>query len=377
MKNTLKRLLVYSLALAISICQLPSAFASSHCSEKEIAANYLREHGIMVGDETGCMHLDRSLTRAELAVLLTQIAGNVDHVVTDQQYYVSRCKFPDVPAWAKLYVGYCYCTGFVAGYENGSYGSSDTVTPSAASTVLLRYLEIPADTWTYTTACEKATELGLCDADVLNSPEIDRGTMALMIYRALTIQEDELRSTNDPPPSIDCNLVTLPTDGSLYVPSAGDKLLCDDDTLYEIKDMSRYDSNVFASGSIGELPTATCNWDLFPELTLPDVDVRHYSNSAGDTLFIRNLYETRRMQYTIYNALGNEPSAWHGDNPLATVELSIPVDLELYTEAFWPWRAAELTDLVHSRPNSRYYVEAWDYFLNGVFQYTRYCVVSQ
>ena len=33
--------------------------------------------------------------------------------------------------------------------------------------------------------------------------------------------------------------------------------------------------------------------------------------------------------------------------------------------------------MVHSRPNSRYYVEAWDYYLNGVFQYTRYCVVSQ
>ena len=59
------------------------------------------------------------------------------------------------------------------------------------------------------------------------------------------------------------------------------------------------------------------------------------------------------------------------------MELSIPADLEPYTEAFWPWRASELKDLVHSRPNSRYYVEAWDYYLNGVFQYTRYCVVSQ
>ena len=173
------------------------------------------------------------------------------------------------------------------------------------------------------------------------------------------------------------NVVEIPQSDERVVLKEGDKVRCDDGTLYEIKNMSRYDTNVFADGPVGELPTPTCNWDLFPELTLPRADVRHFSNSAGDTLFIRNLYETRRMQYTIYNALGNEPSAWYGDEPLATVELSIPADLELYTEAFWPWRASELTDMVHSRPNSRYYVEAWDYYLNGVFQYTRYCVVSQ
>ena len=171
--------------------------------------------------------------------------------------------------------------------------------------------------------------------------------------------------------------VEIPQSDKRVVLKEGDKVRCDDGTLYEIKDMSRYDTNVFADGPVGTLPTPTCNWDLFPELTLPHADVRHFSNSTGDTLFIRNLYETRRMQYTIYNALGNEPSAWCGDEPLATLELSIPADLELYTEAFWPWRASELTDMVHSRPNSRYYVEAWDYYLNGVFQYTRYCVVSQ
>lgn len=36
----------------------------------------------------------------------------------------------------------------------------------------------------------------------------------------------------------------------------------------------------------------------------------------------------------------------------------------------------ELTDLVHSRPNSRYYVAAWDFYHNGIYQYCRYCVLS-
>ena len=94
-------------------------------------------------------------------------------------------------------------------------------------------------------------------------------------------------------------------------------------------------------------------------------------------MFIRNLYETRRMEYTIYNALGKEPSAWRDGKPLASVQLTIRPEDEDYTHALWPWRSSELEKLVHSRPNSRYYVEAWDYYSKGIFQYVRYCVVSE
>lgn len=172
------------------------------------------------------------------------------------------------------------------------------------------------------------------------------------------------------------NTVTLPVDGSRYVPQAGDMIRCDDGSNYTITDVGRYDTNVFASGPVGELPQATCDWSRFPTLELPKAEARRFKNESGDHLFLRNLYETRRMQYTIYNALGDEPAAWRGNTPMATVELTIPAALELHTQSFWPWNRSELTDLVHSRPNSRYYVEAWDYFLNGVFQYTRYSVVS-
>ena len=43
---------------------------------------------------------------------------------------------------------------------------------------------------------------------------------------------------------------------------------------------------------------------------------------------------------------------------------------------FWPWRESELVDLVHSRPNSRYYVDAFDFYHDGAYQYTRYLVLS-
>lgn len=170
--------------------------------------------------------------------------------------------------------------------------------------------------------------------------------------------------------------INVPQTDALFVPKEGDRILCDDGTVYEIRDMSRYDSNVFASGKLPPLPTPTCNWGLFPETALPKAEARHFSDAAGDDLLIRNLYETRRMEYTIRNALGNEPDAWNGDEPLAKIYLTIPTKYEAYTETFWPWRASELENLVHFLPNARFYIEAWDVYHNHIFQYTRYCVFS-
>ena len=192
-----------------------------------------------------------------------------------------------------------------------------------------------------------------------------------------TVQIDSTAPYKDEAPAQASRVVTLPTDGtSKYVPKVGDLIPCDDGTVYEVKDVSRWENNVYMDGPMPDMPTPTCDWSLFPTLTLPKVEVRHFSDQYGDDLFVRNLYETRRMQYTIYNALGKEPSAWRDGKPLATVQLTTLAEYEAYTARFWPWHEAELVNLVHSRPNSRYYIDAWDYFHDGIFQYTRYCVLS-
>lgn len=160
------------------------------------------------------------------------------------------------------------------------------------------------------------------------------------------------------------------------VPDVGDRIICDDGYVYEIIDMSRYDTNVFASGPVGELPEPTCDWSAFPKLTLPRMEKRHFKTATGDDLFVRNMKETRRMEYTLYNALGREPSAWRDGKPLATVSFSIPADMEMYAAAFWPWDETNITDLVHSCPNSRYFIEAWDCYHNGRFMYVRYIILS-
>ena len=170
--------------------------------------------------------------------------------------------------------------------------------------------------------------------------------------------------------------VKLPTDGSQYVPQVGDRILCADGAEYEIKDVSRWNNNVYQTAKLPPLPAPKCDWSKFPVLTLPESEVRHYRDQYGDDLFVRNVYEVRRMVCTIYNALGKEPSAWRDGKPLATVETVIPPEYEAYTAKFWPWNESNLTDLVHSRPNSRYYVDAFDFYHDGIYQYTRYLVLS-
>ena len=105
-------MVMVSLALLLSNGVLASSF-----EEQQIAAAYLKERGIMEGDNNGAMNLESSLTRAELAVILAHLNGDPEHLQTEQERYYKYCQFQDVPEWARVYVGYCYANGLMAGYS--------------------------------------------------------------------------------------------------------------------------------------------------------------------------------------------------------------------------------------------------------------------
>ena len=161
------------------------AQAAESPSPQEIAATRLQAEGLMNGDEHGDLHLDKGLTRAELACLISPIVLNPEHVAWDRDYYAKLCttNFSDVPEWAQVAVGVCASMGVVAGYGDGRFGSDDPVSPQMACTIMLRYLE--RDGWTYVTACGKAVELGLAQAETLEGETITRGDMALLLTGSL------------------------------------------------------------------------------------------------------------------------------------------------------------------------------------------------
>lgn len=161
------------------------AQAAESPSPQEIAATRLQAEGLMNGDEHGDLHLDKGLTRAELACLISPIVLNPEHVAWERDYYAKLCttNFSDVPEWAQVAVGVCASMGVVSGYGDGRFGSDDPVSPQMACTIMLRYLE--RDGWTYVTACGKAVELGLAQAETLEGETITRGDMALLLTGSL------------------------------------------------------------------------------------------------------------------------------------------------------------------------------------------------
>ena len=172
--------------------------------------------------------------------------------------------------------------------------------------------------------------------------------------------------------------INVPQDGSQYIPQAGDVIRCDDGTNYTITDVSRYDKNYFADGPVGPLPTATCDWSQFDQPELPKAEVRRFNDPDGDYIFVRNLYETRRMLYSLYNAMGeddwimqNGTSRMRGDGtPWVHIHLTLPEDM--IGAPFWPWREEAVPEMLHSCPGGDYYLEVWDVFKNGKFLRTEY-----
>lgn len=171
------------------------------------AGAYLQERGIYQGDGSGSLKLDKGLTRAEMAALLTRLHGEGE---VNPEHYTWACYFTDVPAWAKPYVGYCVASLLVNGYDESHYGPNDMVTPAMACTVVLRccgYESREGEDWKYGTACDYSARLGLISEATAKAPKITRGEMAVLIYQALKLEEQ-----GSPPPPSSSGEYTISTD---------------------------------------------------------------------------------------------------------------------------------------------------------------------
>lgn len=177
--------LICSLVAGALCLSLLSPATATAAEEHDLAAGCLREQGIMIGDSDGKMNLDEGLTRAQLAVVLARLNGASVQIQAQQSDFALQCSFPDVPEWAKPYVGYCYANGLMVGYDTGKFGAQDGVTPAAACTVILRYTDLPDAEWDYSTACQTALSAGLTTTEATSKTEVTRGDLAVMLYRAM------------------------------------------------------------------------------------------------------------------------------------------------------------------------------------------------
>jgi uncharacterized protein YkwD len=173
--------------------------AAYAADETDDAAAHLAGLGVYQGDENGNLNLASSLTRAELAVILTRldfIANSASpetglaewrdwgeaHFSDPENRYN---KFTDLPDWALPYIEYCYERGFVKGVTDTSFEPQTAVNPKMVCTVILRFLGVKETDWDYGTSIEKARSLGLLPDDGVDGETITRGIMAVVIRRGL------------------------------------------------------------------------------------------------------------------------------------------------------------------------------------------------
>ena len=158
-----------------------------HADELQAAVSFMVANNIFVGDNSGNLHLDKSLTRAEMAALLVRINNAEAEVSGNYTAYAACCGFTDGPAWAQGYVGYCVSQGLVNGYSAATYGAGDKVSYNAWCTVILRWLGHAETDWSYATATDKAASLGLLTDKLTGSgnSSANRGEVAKITYRAM------------------------------------------------------------------------------------------------------------------------------------------------------------------------------------------------
>ena len=164
-------------------------------------------------------------------------------------------------------------------------------------------------------------------------------------------------------------IISVPQSDAAFRPTEGDVVRLDDGSTFTITKAKPVES---------ALPSPTCDWSQFPELPLPQVEAKR--TQAG-TVIITNLYETRRMQYTLYNAAPNCPELWENgklklsSNGSSIFRLQLGITDSSGSQPFWPWREEQLTQVFYSAPMARFAVCAWDYYnSSGQFMYTRYVV---
>jgi hypothetical protein len=190
-----------------------------------------------------------------------------------------------------------------------------------------------------------------------------------------------------------------------FTPPTGSFVRCDDGSLYEIKrgiDLNS-PSGFTSSGKWHPpeaLPEPACDWSVYPEIELPDVIVNRWKGTYDDgrdsslsneydDLYILNLHEMKRVQYTLYNWIYPETVRYYnehpdmlesiaklGRDPSIEAQIGQPIcfgDLPHQTQqGFYPWDENEVVKQVKNSPGALYCIEVWDVYHNGNYLRTEY-----
>lgn len=195
----MKRMIALVMAVSILL-----GVTTGVCALEDIQKSTLYDLGIMVGDETGDLHLERTITRAEAAKMIC-VAGNI----VSQTEFSETDGFPDVSSshWAFPYICALKEAGIVNGDEKGNFNPENEITNEEIVKMivaLLGYNELAVMRGGFPAGYTmQANALGVTKGlqFAVNIPAVRRD-VAVMIYQALdvplmTMKEEGVYIIND------------------------------------------------------------------------------------------------------------------------------------------------------------------------------------
>lgn len=191
----------------ISICLISAilstsvlGFASGNQTDD---ANYLKTQGVIQGDETGNLNLDKGVSRVEMMIFLSRLLG----VEEKAKNFPHGFTFKDVDAnyWGKGYVEWANYENITKGVDNGKFNPSGKVNLAQVQTFLLRALGYTDVAWGEEGLL--AEEIGMMTD--LNKPagEVTRGYVTSLIINALKSNVKDSNQTLGQKLNLDMNSI--------------------------------------------------------------------------------------------------------------------------------------------------------------------------
>lgn len=193
----MKKLIVSVLLIGMMLSQSAFAAESSRFSDVPSNASYAKavntladeNVGILNGDKAGRFNPDKTITRAEAAVIICKIAG-----VADEAAKIKKSSFSDVPSnyWAVGYIAKANELGIISGYSKTKFGPNDPVTCQQMLKMLIcvwGQSELAVNEGGWPTGYTKiATEYGYTKStDQKFEENAKRSTVAVYVYNTIFI----------------------------------------------------------------------------------------------------------------------------------------------------------------------------------------------
>ncbi|GFN37046.1 immunoglobulin-like domain-containing protein [Tepidimicrobium xylanilyticum] len=174
------------LSLLLAVVMILSSFSFVFADEEVNVPAFLEKNGILKGDKSGNLMLDKALERRDAVVLLSRLLKAEEEA---KNYEPAEDEiYPDNndPYYAG-FLGWATANGYFEGYPNGNFKPRESILVQEFALVLLRALEYGDTEWK--SVMDKAKELGILEGvkEADANAAIVREDVATMIFNALGV----------------------------------------------------------------------------------------------------------------------------------------------------------------------------------------------